>query len=372
MQPRNLTRYLFTILGVFISCTARSQDLIANGRFEDVNICSERNAPCSPSAWTSALDYAGWGYPQALLGINESRCVYCLVKDTQKPEQRMYWQTELVYPMEAGIRYHISFWVQPYNTEFYGNLVQVALGREKLHLKGLQPAGITPTIAVTVNDTRGRVKKGWIHFSLDYQARGGEKWMVLGNFFPDSVGQGQAQKASNKNGQVLYLLDNISVTPGKNAQKPDAQTYAASLKAIYNDRARHEGLEKTDTVIITTAAPLPISDTLSFSDVLFHVNSYELQPMFIDSLQQVLPALAAPSVRQIIVNGHTDNSGSEALNATLSLNRANAIAGFLKDNGIAAGRISTNGFGNTQPVAGNDTEEGKRKNRRVEIIIIRK
>lgn len=70
------------------------------------------------------------------------------------------------------------------------------------------------------------------------------------------------------------------------------------------------------------------------------------------------------------VNGYTDNTGSDAINNPLSVKRANAIADFLKIQGVAASRIIANGYGSANPIASNATAAGREQNRRVEIVLI--
>jgi outer membrane protein OmpA-like peptidoglycan-associated protein len=72
----------------------------------------------------------------------------------------------------------------------------------------------------------------------------------------------------------------------------------------------------------------------------------------------------------IIVEGHTDSSGSDAYNMELSKNRAQAVTDYLSSNGISASRIETNWFGEDQPKHDNSTAEGRSKNRRVELAIV--
>jgi OOP family OmpA-OmpF porin len=66
-----------------------------------------------------------------------------------------------------------------------------------------------------------------------------------------------------------------------------------------------------------------------------------------------------------VVEGHTDNTGSDAYNQALSVRRANAVLKYLVDAGVPASRLSAQGFGESQPVADNDTAEGRAQNRRV-------
>ena len=72
---------------------------------------------------------------------------------------------------------------------------------------------------------------------------------------------------------------------------------------------------------------------------------------------------------KVQVNGHTDNTGTDARNNQLSLERAKAVADYLISNGIDAKRLAWKGFGASKPVAGNDTEEQRALNRRTEFVI---
>ena len=71
----------------------------------------------------------------------------------------------------------------------------------------------------------------------------------------------------------------------------------------------------------------------------------------------------------IDVYGHTDSTGSDQYNQTLSENRARTVANYLTMQGVSAARIRSQGFGETLPIADNATEEGRRRNRRVEITV---
>ena len=72
---------------------------------------------------------------------------------------------------------------------------------------------------------------------------------------------------------------------------------------------------------------------------------------------------------KIGVYGHTDNSGSDAVNIPLSEKRADAVKAYLLKKGLTANRVEAKGFGATKPIADNNNEAGKSKNRRVEIVL---
>ena len=87
------------------------------------------------------------------------------------------------------------------------------------------------------------------------------------------------------------------------------------------------------------------------------------------SLDKVAEVLAKYTDTTIQVIGHTDSTGSDAINEPLSRNRAAAVANFLSNRGVAANRISASGMGSRQPIASNTTTDGKAQNRRVEIKV---
>jgi outer membrane protein OmpA-like peptidoglycan-associated protein len=101
--------------------------------------------------------------------------------------------------------------------------------------------------------------------------------------------------------------------------------------------------------------------------VVFEFNKSTLQPASDPVLQKVADLLAKDSTLKLEVQGHTDNVGSDAYNQTLSEARARSVADWLTKHGAATARLSAKGYGKTMPVADNNTDEGRAKNRRVEI-----
>lgn len=106
------------------------------------------------------------------------------------------------------------------------------------------------------------------------------------------------------------------------------------------------------------------------SAITFAFDRYDVQPQFQTTLSQVAQTLSAYPSTYIDVYGHTDSVGTDAYNQTLSQNRAGSVAGYLSSQGVNSARVATRGFGESQPVASNDTEQGRAANRRVEIRIV--
>jgi outer membrane protein OmpA-like peptidoglycan-associated protein len=135
-----------------------------------------------------------------------------------------------------------------------------------------------------------------------------------------------------------------------------------------------------DTVIITQNIAVPVQKNIEnesvkreqrfvLDEVLFEVNSAHLNEDFTYRLDSVIEILAVRPVLDVKISGYTDNTGNEFRNSKLSLARASAVADYLIKNNIAEQRISFEGLGSSKPIASNQTEEGRRKNRRVEIVL---
>jgi outer membrane protein OmpA-like peptidoglycan-associated protein len=105
------------------------------------------------------------------------------------------------------------------------------------------------------------------------------------------------------------------------------------------------------------------------SGITFAYDSAAVQPQFQPTLNEVASVLAQYPKTYIDVLGHTDSDGSDTYNQGLSERRASAVAAYLSSHGVQSARVATRGYGETQPIASNATEEGKASNRRVEIKI---
>lgn len=103
--------------------------------------------------------------------------------------------------------------------------------------------------------------------------------------------------------------------------------------------------------------------------ITFGNDGFNLNPADEQLLTQVADDLKACLNAHVTINGYTDNSGTEAIDIPLSSQRAGTVADFLVANGVARDHLVVNGLGSADPVASNDTAEGRAKNRRVEIVV---
>jgi outer membrane protein OmpA-like peptidoglycan-associated protein len=106
------------------------------------------------------------------------------------------------------------------------------------------------------------------------------------------------------------------------------------------------------------------------SGITFPVNSYSIQPQFQQTLNEVAQTLGSYNSTYVDVLGHTDSTGSDAYNQTLSVNRAQSVANYLSSRGVASARLAVRGYGESAPIASNENEMGRSQNRRVEIKVV--
>ena len=124
---------------------------------------------------------------------------------------------------------------------------------------------------------------------------------------------------------------------------------------------------------VKPAEPVP-EEVITLSDagdVLFAFNQSDLTPAAQNQLNALMPKLQSADVVSIKVVGHTDSVGSDVYNQFLSERRATSVAAYLMNQGLDPNKLTSEGKGKSQPIADNATEEGRAKNRRVELHINR-
>lgn len=122
--------------------------------------------------------------------------------------------------------------------------------------------------------------------------------------------------------------------------------------------------EEAPCEVVTSKVVLPTS-------TLFAFDSAQLTASDISALTPVVDRLNSEPAERVKIQGYTDSTGPASYNLKLSERRANSVASYLESNGVSATRITTEGFGEDNPVASNATAEGRAQNRRAEVITYR-
>jgi outer membrane protein OmpA-like peptidoglycan-associated protein len=133
------------------------------------------------------------------------------------------------------------------------------------------------------------------------------------------------------------------------------------------DSLRTQLLAQFNRILETRDTPRGL--VVSMADVLFDTGKYALREPAREKLARFSGIVLAHPGLNLEIEGHTDSTGSDELNQTLSEQRASTVRNYLVEQGLMADKITSKGFGKTMPVADNSTPDGRQKNRRVEIIV---
>ncbi len=176
------------------------------------------------------------------------------------------------------------------------------------------------------------------------------------------------QQAAQAQAEEARLAEERSRKAAEESQKAAAESERARQQAeAEKAELRSRLLSQLNSILQTrdTARGLIVN----MSDVLFDTGSATLKPGAREKLAKISGIVLAHSGLNLQVEGHTDSVGGDEFNQQLSERRADSVRDFLLQQGVPASTVSARGFGKTQPVAGNDTAEGRQRNRRVELVV---
>lgn len=313
------------------------------------------------------------GVPQNKLGYQmpHSGNGYCGIY-CSKNEYREYLQTELREPLKAGARYRVSFHVclsenSTVAVSTIGALFtpdriadtakSILMRKSQRSLGSLVNQVISTSYSPQVVSDRILADTAeWMEIGGEFTAEGGELFLTIGNFF-DVAHSGIAEYdwLSQMLTGSYYYIDDVSViqlsedTPSI----PDTQ-------------------ELKSSAIPAIQQTLSVGSTLVLHDIYFQFDRSVILQQSYKELTRLLELMQDNPKLRIEIGGHTDDKGSVEYNRKLSESRAKAVADYLTSKGIDPKRLSYRGYGKSKPIEDNSTEEGRSKNRRVEIKVLSK
>lgn len=162
---------------------------------------------------------------------------------------------------------------------------------------------------------------------------------------------------------VIFSAVLVSCKSKKIAVNPGAQvSIDGTTDGLQHVQRDFEGAAMTERGIMVTFD----------SDVLFPLNSSYLTDRAKSEIDKLITLLADYPGASLIVDGHTDATGTETYNQWLSEKRAASVKKYAVENGLNESRVTINGYGQAKPIASNATKEGREQNRRVEVTIVTK
>jgi len=365
----HLIRNVISCFLLFFSNSNYAQNIFANPGFEDINNCIEYQADCAPEAWFNipATNHLVKGRfaQRPVLGQMVLLVPVGNVLQTFNNKRRFVY-TLLTCPLADGEKYSLSFYINTANKPF-GKL-DFYFSEKEPTLSSFNFLNKTPAFTITPQQIDDDHKLGWKHVLYEFTAVGNQRFCVIGNFSPLQQVY-EMKDAMNSSGDVFYFIDEILLKPFSDIAL--CAGYNDNIQKMYAQNYRH-----TDDITIVKDTPVIlkkprfIADTVTIPSVLFEVNSAVLKPAIIKILDSVINKISNVKIAKIEINGHTDNTGTVATNEALSISRAESVKKYLDEKlPQLSGQSFVSGKGQNFPVAGNETENGRRKNRRVEIIL---
>lgn len=290
---------------------------------------------------------------------------YGTVSGNEKNELREYIQGSLERPLTIGKKYYLSYWVH-FHCEGTNNLgvsfVKTPLSTDsifRLHLKPLvNYASVIPYSNTHI----------WQLVRDSFIAREPYTHFIMGNFLSNR----ETKIESNKYHYHKAYLDDVHIDEALDEKMPprvfDLLTEnEPNMPVIIKEKPKESVTPQPE--IATTPTALK-GEILVLDKVFFPYNATTLESASSAQLDKLVLYLEKNKTVKILVKGHTSSEGTDAYNQKLSENRAQAVVDFLISKSISGERLAFKGYGKTQPIYPNDTEDNRQKNRRVEFEIM--
>jgi len=177
-----------------------------------------------------------------------------------------------------------------------------------------------------------------------------------------------AQQKSEAEKMAARLREEEAKRLAEKSAAEAASADAARLKIIAEQQAlRKRLLDQFNSILETKDTPRGL--VVNMGDVLFDTGRFNLRPPAREALAKLSGIVLAYSSLRLDIEGHTDSTGSDAINDKLSQDRANEVLNYLIGQKVPASQLTAKGFGSHSPVADNNTSQGRQQNRRVEIVV---
>ena len=262
-----------------------------------------------------------------------------------KPHCREYIEIQLAEPLVPGQNYLVEFWTTHLKRSMQINKLGAYFSEKRIEKQSDEILLLAPQFFAKkiVEAPEGK----WLKLSGQFEAKNEAEFLLLGNFSDDENTLTSAYRSDCFN-YAYYYIDDVLVK---------------KIPPFITVPVKPDDLSRQ---------PLEEGKSIQLKDIYFEFDKYELMPRSYVELNKLLLILRENPVMQIQIVGHTDNIGKDNYNKYLSRKRAKSVVLFLLENGVSAGRLRYYGEGEAKPIASNATEEGRFRNRRVEIVVLKR
>ena len=367
-----------------------SQNIISNGDFEIYDNCpnnfltTKNFLPFWYSPTLGTPDYYNKcskklaGIPENFTGVENAKSgdgyVGIVVVNFDYGSAREYIASQLKHPLERDKLYCIKVYISLADYSRYA-ISQIGIYFTKRKISKSTKGILMKNPQVIFHQNFFEKKEGWTLLCDTFKAKGGEKYLILGNFenkYPPFLCYRKKRSCRYINFKTFnemdfpieqqheyayYYVDNLTLVEVSTTENCECNNF--------------EKLNNSTEIIVSdsTLTNLKKGEVLILKNIYFELDKSELLPSSYPELDNLANFLARNSKTKLVISGHTDDTGTIEYNQELSEARAKAVSDYLASKGIETTRLIYKGYGNTKPVDDNSTEEGRAKNRRVEIFI---
>ena len=349
-----------------------SQNLLLNGGFEEENICTEYKVNCAPEAWLTNDDVFNNYFKDANRSYQGGHCMSIEAGHAGKKFKRTFIRTQLLCGLRKGNRYRVEFFIKSPHRILDSIGIYFSPSDLLFDKRPLQT--IDPSLYVVDSHKQFKNDSSWQQVVLDYTAQGDESFIAIANFSKKDITGATGIEFDNR---FFVFVDNVTVIP-LNPNEMLCDDWQTTMAGIYDQDERHEFLSRN---IRNRKAykPLPLIleqnkiiriDTLILQEVLFATGKAELEKESYTLLENFCRKVVGTNVDSVVVEGHTDNAGTNELNNRLSSARVQTVLNYFAGRAfVKPNRIVARAWGESKPVAENSTPQGRQRNRRVEVLV---
>lgn len=376
---------LFTFSVASITSNAQT-NLLLNGGFDEVNVCTEYNAECGVEGWfylkEVKVQMLSGDSANQLTGTNSIALLYNWVAYTGFTP---VIGTILPCNLQTGKSYTLKGLMNVSLNPKLNFKAGVCLGEWFYVPRRPFASTLKPDSIISITRIPN---SNYVEFEYRFTATGRERYLTFGSYIHQDSLAGKAPLTGTQT--VSMILDRFSLTPD-DQKESFCTAYASNKEIIYQYNFRHKEMdyslygrgqlaikpEFNDSSYtrekVEIIQPVIKTDTLRLGDVLFDFNKAILKPTAIIILRDYFTPEQLTGIDSLYIEGHTDSVGSDTRNLVLSGHRSEAVKNWLMQNGLPANTpLSVHPYGRSRPVASNQTAEGRAQNRRVELILFRK
>ncbi|MCE3225959.1 MAG: OmpA/MotB protein [Bacteroidetes bacterium] len=333
------------------------KNLVPNGSFENYRKKSDNIRMAIPWQPIASIDYYHNPLDNDTTVQKGAYEGYCYTGFRFQKRYKEFLQVKLAEPLHRGTTYEITMQIR---LAFWSNATLKSFGVLFSKAGYRRPADAVRANMVDTMVKKGGLMKGfqWFTFHGFYKADGGEKYLTIGNFAPE-IKKDMVRMNLFKLGfkESYYFVDDVSLVKYHEEDKVVEEVVGSVINPEDSTLQVNKNIQ--------------VGEKVALKNLFFENGKYYLLPESNQELNKLAQYLLRNPSMEIRINGHSDNSGLKFKNQKISELRAREVFEYLIKKGVQ-NKMYFKGFGSTQPIASNDTDDGRAKNRRVEFEIIKK